>query len=364
MNKKYIDNLIFSTAKQSGILSECRPLEGLSNFNYYLKFVEVDKEHLELNLQHLLNLQGSVLQNDNHPAVSTFWNSGQPSSLLKNQAFLLKVLNLNPITQKSNQAYYINSLASKHLTPHLLVSMFPSFYLFRFEEGTTYSSLSEEQKNNPNLLLALIDKLYQLHTTEEAKDQVPHLLTPIEGAEKLLLILQSRIENEDLPRNVTEKLQHELTKKKQHSEDFLLTQGLAHNDLNPNNIIVDFSCKATNDTNTPGPLKTFFIDFEYASWGDIFFDLISARRWLPGEYFRQLINLYKGSLLAPLSDKQIEAKLELFSTIGPLVDCVWYLYMYFFSNLPDVLNCTQCSDLEGKLKQTYKAMFLALYRTL
>ena len=86
-----------------------------------------------------------------------------------------------------------------------------------------------------------------------------------------------------------------------------LTLGLCHNDLNASNIILNKN-------------RIFFIDYEFSSMGDIFFDLATLSWFLDEPYRKQLLKIYFGFYRAEDYEKLLD-----YLYIVKLHNAIWSL---------------------------------------
>lgn len=323
------------------------------------------------------------------------------------QLAVLKVLNLNLITQKTKEHALYPLLSNLALAPKLILNGYPDFYLFEYQQGSSLADLllteakppqdmQIHQEANPKLLPHLTNvpqerasELPRVHINQGLfravgeqmllmhKVTPPDLtcelarVSPLKGAFKLLEEVAAGAQRKDLrsfnssiqslsfnskgpleslhlngwendassraalKESLTEirasgpaiaqYLLRRLRELRQKLETWPSTLSLVHHDLNPNNIIVKEGYQTYHGTNLRKCVT--FIDFEYAGWGDLFYDLVSFKSLAGPELWVELLHAYAPTLFRNLTEQQISAKLLSYQELQRLVDAAWYLYM-------------------------------------
>lgn len=173
-------------------------------------------------------------------------------------------------TDRKNELNIIKKVSKLNIAPHI--------YYFSHKSGNMICEWinghipTEDEFSSEYFLSNVADTLKKLHTLKCEK-----FFNPFDHIKKRLKICKSL--NLHLPSSITlltsylNELEVDLTKNK--------LIGLCHNDLNVSNII------SYNN-------KTYFVDYEYSSMGDIFFDLATLSWFLDIEGRRILLSKYFG----------------------------------------------------------------------
>lgn len=213
------------------------------------------------------------------------WNSLNISSIEKlgglssenykvsynNNSYFVKICTHNYLhTDRKNELIIINKACEINLAPHL--------YYFSNKTGNMITSWingtmpSLNDFNSTKFLYKLSHSLKSFHNLKCEKYFNPfnHIRKRINICKELNLPLPKSI---DMLLNYLNTLEYKLNKK--------LLIGLCHNDLNASNIIL-----SNNDL--------YFVDYEYASMGDIFFDLATISWFFSEKSRKDLLIFYFG----------------------------------------------------------------------
>lgn len=213
------------------------------------------------------------------------WNSLNISSIEKlgglssenykvsynNNSYFVKICTHNYLhTDRNNELMIINKACEINLAPHL--------YYFSNKTGNMVSSWingtmpSLDDFNSVEFLSKLSDCLKSFHNLKCEKYFNPfnHIRKRINICKDFNLPLPQSI---DMLLNYLNTLEYKLNKTP--------LIGLCHNDLNASNIIL-----SNNDL--------YFVDYEYASMGDIFFDLATISWFFSEKSRKDLLIFYFG----------------------------------------------------------------------
>lgn len=188
-----------------------------------------------------------------------------------NNNYFVKICTDNYLhTDRNNELSVINKAEELNIAPHL--------YYFSTETGNMVSSWIHG--NMPSLtdfssikfLHRLSDSLKSFHSLECEK-----YFNPFEHIRKRITICKNL--DLHLPKSIDMLLNHLSSLEIKFTNDPLI--GLCHNDLNASNIIL------SND-------NLYFVDYEYSSMGDIFFDLATISWFFTEDSRKQLLTLYFG----------------------------------------------------------------------
>lgn len=188
-----------------------------------------------------------------------------------NNDYFVKICTHNYLhTDRKNELLAINKAEEINIAPHL--------YYFSTETGNMVSSWIHG--NMPSLtdfssikfLHRLSDSLKSFHSLKCEK-----CFNPFEHIRKRITICKNL--NLHLPESIDMLLNHLTTLEFKLNKNPLI--GLCHNDLNASNIIL------SND-------NLYFVDYEYSSMGDVFFDLATISWFFTEDSRKQLLTLYFG----------------------------------------------------------------------
>ena len=189
----------------------------------------------------------------------------------KNNNYFVKICTHNYLhTDRKNELSIITKAEEINITPHL--------YYFSTETGNMVSNWihgampSLTDFSSTKFLYRLSSSLKSLHNLKCEKYFNPfdHIRKRVNICKKSNLYLPNSI---DMLLNHLTRLEIKLNKNP--------LIGLCHNDLNASNIIL------SND-------NLYFVDFEYSSMGDIFFDLATISWFFTEDSRKQLLSLYFG----------------------------------------------------------------------
>lgn len=188
-----------------------------------------------------------------------------------NNDYFVKICTDNYLhTDRKNELSIINKAEEITIAPHL--------YYFSTETGNMVSSWihgnmpSLTDFSSTNFLHKLSVSLKSLHSLECKK-----FFNPFDHIRKRITICKNL--NIHLPESIDMLLNHLTTLEFKLNKNPLI--GLCHNDLNASNIIL------SND-------NLYFVDYEYSSMGDVFFDLATISWFFTEDSRKQLLTLYFG----------------------------------------------------------------------
>lgn len=188
-----------------------------------------------------------------------------------NNYYFVKICTHNYLhTDRQNELSIINKAKEISLTPDI--------YYFSTETGNMVSSWIHG--NMPYLtdfssitfLHKLSDSLKSFHSLKCEK-----YFTPFEHIRKRIALCKNL--NLKLPESLDMLLNHLKTLEFKLNKNPLI--GLCHNDLNASNIILSNN-------------NLYFVDYEYSSMGDVFFDLATISWFFTENSRKQLLTLYFG----------------------------------------------------------------------
>lgn len=188
-----------------------------------------------------------------------------------NSNYFVKICTHNYLhTDRKNEFLIINKAEEINIAPNL--------YYFSTTTGNMVTSWingtmpSLNDFSSVKFLSKLVDSLGSFHNLKCKKyfDPFNHIRERINICKNL---------NLPIPESIDTLLDYLNTLEIKLSKTPLI--GLCHNDLNASNIILN------NDS-------LYFVDYEYSSMGDIFFDLATISWFLPEESRKTLLKLYFG----------------------------------------------------------------------
>lgn len=189
----------------------------------------------------------------------------------KNNNYFVKICTHNYLhTDRKNELLIINKAEEINIAPHI--------YYFSTKTGNMVSSWihgnmpSLTDFSSHNFLHKLSNSLKSLHSLQCEK-----YFNPFEHIRKGVTICKNL--NLNLPESIDMLLNHLTQLEIKLNKNPLI--GLCHNDLNASNIILN------ND-------NLYFVDYEYSSMGDIFFDLATISWFFTEDSRKQLLTLYFG----------------------------------------------------------------------
>lgn len=189
----------------------------------------------------------------------------------KNKSYFVKICTQNYLhTDRKNELSIISKAEEINLAPDL--------YYFSIETGNMVSNWihgnmpSLTDFSSPKFLHNLSNSLKSLHSLQCEK-----YFNPFEHIRKRITICKNL--NLNLPESIDMLLNHLTQLEIKLNKDPLI--GLCHNDLNASNIILN------ND-------NLYFVDYEYSSMGDIFFDLATISWFFTEDSRKRLLKFYFG----------------------------------------------------------------------
>ena len=192
--------------------------------------------------------------------------------LYNNTPYFIKICTHNYIhTDRNNELSILNKACEIHIAPNL--------YYFSPKSGNMITAWidgvmpSLDDFSSINFLHNLSNSLRKLHNLkcEKLFNPFNHIRKRINICKDLNLPLPTSI---DILLDYLNNLEIKLNKSP--------LIGLCHNDLNASNIIL------SND-------NLYFVDYEYSSMGDIFFDLATISWFLTEKSRKDLLKLYLGN---------------------------------------------------------------------
>ena len=221
-----------------------------------------------------------------------------------NNNYFIKICTHNYLhTDRKNELTIINKAEAINIAPHL--------YYFSNKTGNMVSRWitgdmpSLTDFSSTKFLHNLSDSLKRFHSLECEKS-----FNPFEHIRKRLTICQKL--NLPLPKSIDMLLKHLTNLEIRLNKNPLI--GLCHNDLNASNIILN------ND-------NLYFVDYEYSSMGDIFFDLATISWFFPEDSRKNLLKFYFGEF----NDEHYEKLLD-YLFIVKFYNATWSLLKSSDSN--------------------------------
>ncbi len=200
--------------------------------------------------------------------------------------------------------------------PNLLEYDLKRFYVFEYIDCLTANDINLQAKNIEDFAcnLALLHNLkLGINKRNFYKSTELYLKDCLKKNNDILRLDKDFYNNIFIIKNI---ISNDLSK-------FSYDLGLCHNDLNPNNLLIQKSNK-----------KLFFIDFEYSSYNDIYIDLVNAKKCCSNSNYLDFFHYYEKYSGISIN----EEKFKIYSNLVDYGDMVWYITYNHFELAKNIQN--------------------------